>query len=56
MEQERVWCQLNLSLECVTCGGGWVAVQCGLKLFTRCTGSGASQKVQAVVNCYLCSA
>ena len=49
------WCLLSVPLECVTCGGGWVVLRCGPKLSTGCTGSGASQEVQAKVSRCLCS-
>ena len=38
-----LWCSPSPSLECVTRGSIRVVIQCGLKLSTRCTGSGASQ-------------
>ena len=45
------------TIECVVCGGGWVVLLCGLKLCTWCTGSVASQAVQAKVShlCSICS-
>ena len=45
-----LWCLLSPSLEYVTYGGGWVVLQHGLELCTRCNGSGASQEVEAKVS------
>ena len=42
-----LWCLLSPPLECVACGGGWVVLRCGLKLSTRCAGSGAPRRCRA---------
>ena len=42
-----LWCLLSLLLECVTCGGGWVVLQCGLNLSNGHDGSAASWEMQA---------
>ena len=42
----EVWCSPTSPLKCITHGDGTVVIQHGLKLSTRCTGSGASQEVQ----------
>ena len=52
----RLWCLMSLSFEFVVHEGGWVLLWCGLKLSTGCTGSRASQEVQAKVSCHLCPA
>ena len=41
-----LWCLPGLPLDCVSCGEGWVVILHGLKLFTGCTSSGASQELQ----------
>ena len=38
---------LSPPLECVACGGAFVFFHCGLKLYSRYTGFGASWVVQA---------
>ena len=51
-----LWCPLRQPFECVTFAVDSVVLQCGLKLFTRCAGSGAFWEVQVKISCHLCSA
>ena len=45
---------LSPPIKCVSCG--WVVLQQGLKLSSRCTGSESSKEMKAKVSCHLCLA